>query len=75
MIEYDSREQVHVYFIEDSGLYDIKVKAETVDKIIIKDGFLKILDSYDNVWHCYNLKYVKHIHFPGGLNYHDQIKH
>ena len=35
LFEYNSRKQVQVYFNDDSGLYDIKVKAETVDKIII----------------------------------------
>lgn len=67
LCEDDLRKYLQVYFNEDSGIYDIKVKGETVDKIIIKDGFLKIHDSYENSWHCYNLKYVKHFHFPGGL--------
>ena len=61
------RTYIQVYFTNESGLHDINVKAESVDKILIKDGFLKIHDNYDNGWHCYNIKYVKHFHFPGGI--------
>lgn len=59
--------KLQVYFTEESGLHDISVKAESVDKILVKDGILKIHDLCDDGWHCYNMKYVKHFHFPGGF--------
>lgn len=67
IFENDIQNQLQVYFTEDSGIYDLKVNGKAIDKIIIKDGYLKIHDSYNDVWHCYNMKYVKHFHFPGGL--------
>lgn len=57
-------DRVQVYFTKGSGLYDINVKRETVDKVALKDGFLQIHDSYEKCWHCYNLNYVKHYHIP-----------
>ena len=58
---------IQVYFTEESGLYNIDVKADNVDEMMIKGDFLIIHDICDNVCHCYNMKYVKHFHFPIGI--------
>lgn len=42
----------------------INVLADSVDKILIQDGFIKLHDIVDNEWHCYNLSYVESYHFP-----------
>ena len=46
-------------------MHPINVRADTVDKIVIEKGFLKLHDNVDNGWHCYNLDIVASYHYPG----------
>lgn len=57
---------IQVYFTNDSGLRDLNLKADSIKRIFVKEGFLMIHDSDNDEVHCYNMKYVKHFHFPGG---------
>lgn len=70
------RDVIEVYFSEISGLHPIRVKCDTVDICVIKDGFLKIHDKTENHWHCYNINHIIHFHFPGeAVKSNDKIKH
>lgn len=57
-------DRLQIYFSDDSPCHDINVKADSVDKVIIKDGFLKVHDLSEGCWHCYNINHVVHFHFP-----------
>lgn len=69
-------DRLQVYFSDDSPCHDINVKADSVDKMFIKDGFLHIHDVIDNTWHCYNINEISHFHYPGrGLILNDKSQH
>lgn len=62
-------DMLQIFFSDDSPCHDVNVKADSVDKIVIKDGFLKVHDVIDNCWHCYNINEVSHFHYPDmGVN-------
>ena len=58
------KDMLQIYFLDDSPCYDIKVTADSVDKVIIEGGFLKIHDVTYNTWNCYNLNDISHFHYP-----------
>ena len=56
--------KLQIYFSEESQCYDINVYADSVDKVIIEDSFLKVHDMIENCWHCYNINEISHFHYP-----------
>ncbi len=58
----DILDKIQIYFSNE--LHDINLMADSVDKIIIKDGFLMVHDICENDWHCYNINHVSHFHYP-----------
>lgn len=58
------QDMLQIYFSDDSPCHDIKVRSDSVDKIMIKDGFLMVHDINDNCWHCYNMNDITHFHYP-----------
>lgn len=62
-------DKIQIYFSKKSECYDVNVRADSVDKVIIKDGFLKVHDVIENSWHCYNINEISHFHYPDkGVN-------
>ena len=59
--------RLQIHFTDDCDMYDIDVKTESVDKILVKDDILKVHDVCENAWHCYNMKFIKHFYVPGGI--------
>ena len=57
-------DRLQIYFSDDSPCHDINVKVDSVDMVIIEDGFLKVHDVSDNCWHCYNTNEISHFHYP-----------
>lgn len=69
-------DKLQIYFSEDSLCYDINVLADSIDKIKIEDGFLKVHDTLENCWHCYNMNEISHFHYPDkGVKINDPGKH
>lgn len=62
----DLNKTVQVYFTKESGLHNLNLTSDTVDLIMVDNGFLKIHDTTENCWHCYNEKIVLHYHVPDG---------
>lgn len=57
-------DMMQIYFSDDSPCYDVNVKADSVDKVMIKDGFLMVHDKNECCWHCYNKNHIAHFHYP-----------
>lgn len=57
-------DRIQISFSDDSPCHDINVKADSVDKMIIENGFLKVHDVTDKCWHCYNINEISHFHYP-----------
>jgi len=60
----DLKNMLEIYFSTLSPLQNIKVKADSVDKIMIEGGFLKVHDKIERGWHCYNMHEILHFHYP-----------
>jgi len=62
-------DKLQIYFSKKSECYDVNVRADSVDKVKIEDGFLKVHDLIDGSWHCYNINEISHFHYPDkGVN-------
>lgn len=62
-IIFDNKKYINITFRNE--MHPINVLSDTVDKIMIQDGFIKLHDAIDDEWHCYNLNIVASYHFPG----------
>lgn len=61
---YDIAKMLQINFLRESGCNNVNVRADSVDKIIIKDGFLMVHDEHECCWHCYNINHIEHFHYP-----------
>ena len=69
-------DMLQIYFSDDSPCYDINVKADSVDKLVIEGRFLKVHDLIEKAWHCYNINEISHFHYPDkGVILNDKSKH
>ena len=70
------KETIQINF-RGNDLRTINVSTDKVDSIIVEDGFLKVHEIADDVWHCYNVDTIKHFHYPGKRRkkINDQRKH
>lgn len=62
----EHQKYVEIIF-KDDETRNVRVQAETIRAIIVKDGFLKIYDSIDCDWHCYNIDTIRDFHYPDWL--------
>lgn len=61
---FSKKEYIDIY-LRNKNIPQIHVLADSVDKIVIEEGFLKLHDCVDNGWHCYNLSDIDSYHYPG----------
>lgn len=64
----DHQKTIQVYFSKKLGLHPLYITTDVVDFISIDNGFLKIHDTFEQCWHCYNIKCVQHYHIPDSWN-------
>ena len=64
----DPTKTIQVYFNKELGLHPLYVMPDIVDFFSIDNGFLKIHETGEQCWHCYNAKCVLHYHIPDCWN-------
>lgn len=55
---------LQICFSKDSSCHTVNIEADFIDKIDVLDGFLRVHDTLERCWHCYNLNEISHFHYP-----------